>query len=113
MNEKTDKDQAIPAQSAEEKAQSAAGEMSGGGGKSKRAKAEGPKVYCGPTVRGVAKQYTVYAGGVPAELEAFLQAHRAAKTLLVPVEKFAQTRRKLETPGTAEAIVYRNIKSEL
>ena len=35
------------------------------------------------------------------------------KALLVPVEQFAETRRKMETAGTAEAILYHKIKSEL
>ena len=77
----------------------------------KRAKAAGAQVYCGPTVRGVAKQYTVYAGSLPAELRNFIQAHPEAGALLVPVERFAQTRKKLETAGTTEAILYRKIKS--
>lgn len=77
------------------------------------AKRSGAQVYCGPTVRGVAKQYTVYAGGIPAELEEFIQRHPEAAALVVPVEKFAQTRKRLETAGTAEAMVYRKIKSAL
>ena len=34
----------------------------------------GPVVYCGPSVRGVARQYTVYAGTIPAALADFIQA---------------------------------------
>ena len=68
-----------------------------------------PCVYCGPSVRGVARQYTVYASGnTPAALQ-----HPAAKNLLVPVERFAQTRKALETAGTAESILYNKIKNEL
>lgn len=73
----------------------------------------GPRVYCGPTVRGVAKQYTVYSGDIPEALKEFIAKHPAAKALLVPVERFAQTRKKMETAGTAEAILYHQIKSEL
>ena len=81
--------------------------------KSAKGKKTGPQVYCGPTVRGVAKQYTVYSGGIPEELTRFIQAHPEAAGLVVPVEKFAQTRRRMETAGTAEAILYHKIKSEL
>ena len=70
-------------------------------------------VYCGPTVRGVAKQYTVYAGGMPQELEDFIKKHPEAANLVVPVERFTQTRKRMENAGTAEAILYRKIKSEL
>jgi hypothetical protein len=72
-----------------------------------------PCVYCGPSVRGVARQYTTYQGGIPKELKAFLQAHPAAKRLIVPTSQFAGIRKKLETHGTAEEIVYKKVKSEL
>ena len=66
-----------------------------------------PCVYCGPSVRGVARQYTVYASGnTPAALDEFVKQHPAAKNLLVPVERFAETRKALETAGTAESILY-------
>ena len=69
-----------------------------------------PCVYCGPSVRGVARQYTVYASGnTPAALDEFVKQHPAAKNLLVPVERFAQTRKALETAGTAESILYNKI----
>lgn len=73
----------------------------------------GQVVYCGPTVRGVAKQYTVFAGGIPDELENFIAQHPAAKGLLVSVERFAETRQRVETAKTAENILFHKIKSEL
>ena len=76
-------------------------------------KKTGTRVYCGPSVRNVARQYTVYAGEIPDALREFIQTHPAAGGLLVPVEKFAETRRKLEVKGTAEAILYNKVKSEL
>lgn len=72
-----------------------------------------PCVYCGPTVRGVVKQYTVFAGGIPNALSDFIGKHPAAKALLVPVERFAQTRQQLGNPASAEAILYHKIESEL
>lgn len=72
-----------------------------------------PCVYCGPSVRGVARQYTVYSGKLPAALEEFIKAHPAAKGLIVSVNRFAQVRSNLEKSGTAEAILYQKIKSEL
>lgn len=106
MNRKTGKETEATTKTAEETAQT-------GKAAARKPGVRGTLVYCGPTVRGVAKQYTVYTGGAPAELEEFLRTHRAAERLLVPIEKFAETRRKLEKPGTAEAMVYRAIKSEL
>ena len=70
-------------------------------------------VYCGPSVRNVVRQYTVYSGAIPESLTAFLQAHPAAKALLVSLDKFAATRKNLETKGSAEAVLYNKIKSEV
>ena len=78
-----------------------------------REKADVTQVYCGPTVRGVAKQYTVFRGGIPEALEAFIAIPPEAGALVVDVKHFAETRKRLETAGTAEAILYGKIKSEL
>ena len=92
---------------AEASAMGMAERAEGAAGRKKKA---GPVVYCGPTVRGVAK---VFSGGIPEALEDFSERHPEVKALLVPVEQFAETRRKMETAGTAEAILYHKIKSEL
>lgn len=71
-------------------------------------------VYCGPSIRNVARQYTVYSDGeMPEGLRGFLKKHPEAKGLVVPVERFAQCRRQLEKKGTAEAVLYAKIKSKL
>ena len=67
-----------------------------------------PCVYCGPTVPNVARQYTVYSYGVPKELEAFIRKHPAARRLMV-----AETRKRLETPGTAESVMYQKVRAEM
>ena len=72
-----------------------------------------PCVYCGPSVRGVARQYTVYNGGIPDVVKQFITEHPAAKGLLVSVERFAQVRIKLETRGTAEFILFNKVRAEL
>ena len=95
---------------AEASAMGMAERAEGAAGRKKKA---GPVVYCGPTVRGVAKQYTVFSGGIPEALEAFIAIHPEAGELVVDVERFAETRKRLETAGTAEAILYGKIKSEL
>lgn len=77
------------------------------------AKLPNPCVYCGPSVRGVARQYTVYNGGIPDVVKQFITEHPAAKGLLVSVERFAQVRIKLETRGTAEFILFNKVRAEL
>lgn len=70
-------------------------------------------VYCGPTVRGVAKQYTVYHGKLPAALVTFLVKHPAAQNLCVPLEAFAETRKGLNTKGSVQETLYRTVLKEL
>ena len=57
---------------AEASAMGMAERAEGAAGRKKKA---GPVVYCGPTVRGVAKQYTVFSGGIPEALEDFSERH--------------------------------------
>lgn len=73
----------------------------------------GNYVYCGPTVKGVARQFTVYRGGIPRALEDFLEDHKIAKRLLIPENQFAQMRVKLGTPGTGEYILLQKLNEEL
>ena len=70
-------------------------------------------VYCGPSVRGVAKQFTVYHEKLPAELVQFLAKHTAAQTLCVPLEDFAATRAGLNTKGSVQDTLYKTILKEL
>lgn len=79
----------------------------------KKAAEGGTMVYCGPSVRGVARQYMVYYGAMPETLQAFAEQHKAVKGLIVPLERFAETRRNLEVKGTAETILYQKVKNEL
>lgn len=75
--------------------------------------AEKKRVYCGPSVRGVAKQFTVYTGELPEDLRVWLDKHPVASGLVVPVENFPAVRRRLETAGTPENILYNKVKSEI
>ncbi len=79
----------------------------------KRAAHPQPCVYCGPTVPNVARQYTVYSHGIPKELEAFIQEHPAARGMLVSVERFPEMRKRLDTPGTVQAVLYQKIRAEM
>lgn len=76
-------------------------------------KPQKPCVYCGPSVKGVARQYTVYSGEIPSALAEFIKEHPEAGALVVSVERFAEVRKNLSTSGTAEAILYQKIKADL
>lgn len=74
---------------------------------------QNPCVYCGPTVRGVARQYTTYQGGIPDTLRDFIKEHPEARQLIVSTAQFPAMRRRLDTPGTEEAELYKAVKAEL
>lgn len=79
----------------------------------KARKAQTQRVYCGPSVRGVARQFTVYTGELPNALKAFLEKHPAAQGLVADMDAFAKIRSRISIPGTAEKILFDKIKSEL
>ena len=62
--------------------------------------------YCVPTIKGVAPQYTVFVGGVPAKLAEKMEAIPVLKALTVPRERFAEMRVKVEQDGTRENTLY-------
>lgn len=74
------------------------------------AKIPTPCVYCGPSVRGVARQYTTYQGGISDALRKFIKEHPQALGLIVAARKFPAMRKQLETPGTPEAELYKAVK---
>ena len=74
---------------------------------------QNPCVYCGPTVRGVVRQYTTFQGGIPDALGDFIKEHPAARRLIVSTAQFPAMRRRLDTPGTAEAKLYKQVKELL
>ena len=71
------------------------------------------RVYCGPTMRNVAKQFTVYSGELPEALTEFLNEHPAAKSLVVPVQQFATMRRDVQTLGTPQHTIYQSVFREI
>ena len=72
-----------------------------------------PCVYCGPTVRGVARQYTTFQGGIPDALRDFIREHPEARGLIVSTAWFPAMRKRLDTPGTAEAKLYKRVKEQI
>lgn len=75
--------------------------------------AEKAVAYCGPTIKGVAPQYTVFVGGIPEKLAEVAEEHPVVKALIVPREKLAEMRVKVEQSGTRENLLYQNAVSVL
>ena len=74
-------------------------------------KKDGPMVYCGPTVKNTVKQYTVYHDSNA--VNRFLDAVPMARGLLVPLDKFKDTRVALENPKSSAGILFAAVKAAL
>ena len=64
-----------------------------------------PVTYCGPTIKGIAPQYTVFVDGLPDKLKEKVEQVPLLKALIVPLDKLAEMRVKLEQDGTRENIL--------
>ena len=51
----------------------------------KAAEAAGTVVYCGPSIKGVAKQFTAYNNGIPEGLKAATEKNKVLTALIVPL----------------------------
>lgn len=70
------------------------------------AEAVGTVAYCGPTVKGIAPQYTVFVDGLPEKLKEKVEQVPLLNALIVPLDKLAETRVKIDQEGTREDILY-------
>ena len=61
----------------------------------KSAAEEGTRAYCGPTIPGVAKQFTFYRGGVPGALAEAQKQHPVLGGLIVPLEQLPEAMEQL------------------
>ena len=62
---------------------------------SKAAEAAGTVVYCGPSIKGVAKQFTAYNNGIPEGLKAATEKNKVLAALIVPLEDLPEAMRQL------------------
>ena len=56
------------------------------------------RVYCGPSVRGVARQYTSFSGELPESMKRFIEQHPMAESLIVPYDKCRKPVRGWNSP---------------
>ena len=61
----------------------------------KAAEAAGTVVYCGPSIKGVAKQFTAYNNGIPEGLKAATEKNKVLTALIVPLEDLPEAMRQL------------------
>lgn len=57
--------------------------------------AAGAVVYCGPTILGIAKQYTTFRGGLPTPLREAVRKSEIMNGLLVPLEELPWAMKQL------------------
>lgn len=63
--------------------------------KTETERASGPTVYCGPTIPGVARQYTTYKDGVlPGLLTEAIKGKPVLESLVVPLKELPEVRRQ-------------------
>ena len=61
----------------------------------KAAEAAGTVVYCGPSIKGVARQYTAYNTGIPEGLKQAAEKNKILAALIVPLEDLPEAMRQL------------------
>lgn len=73
----------------------------------KTTQATGPVVYCGPTIPGVAVQYTTYTNGTPAALAEAVKEKPVLGGLVVPLDKLPEVRRQFHDGAGRYYTLYR------
>lgn len=69
--------------------------------------------WCGPTVRGVARQFTIFNGGTPKAVQDFCKKYPIAAGLVVPREQFATARKHISEGTGRESVLLRSLKKQM
>ena len=69
--------------------------------------ATGSVVYCGPTIPGVAVQYTTYTNGTPTALAEAVKEKPVLGGLVVPLDKLPEVRRQFHDGAGRYYTLYR------
>ena len=73
----------------------------------KTTQAVGPVVYCGPTIPGVAVQYTTYTNGTPTALAEAVKEKPVLGGLVVPLDQLPEVRRQFHAGSGRYYTLYR------
>ena len=71
----------------------------------------GSVVYCGPTVPGVAVQYTVYTNGTPTALAEAIKKKPILGGLVVPLDQLPEVRRQFHAGAGRYYTLYQRMKA--
>ena len=72
--------------------------------KPKKAEQATTVVYCGPSIPGVAKQYTAYTNGIPTALAEAIVKQPAMEGLVVPLEQLPEAYFPPVSSGTGQTL---------
>lgn len=70
-------------------------------------------VYCGPTIVGVTKKYTVYASGLPPALQEKVNECKELEQLVVAVEELPTAMRQLKDKNSRMYRLYQSAERKI
>ena len=79
----------------------------------KKTKATNAVAYCGPPIPGVARQYTVYTGGIPTTLAEAIKGNPAMGGLVIPLDQLPEAMKKLRGGHGHIYRLYRLVQAKL
>ena len=77
---------------------------------SKAAGAAGTVVYCGPPIKGVARQFTAYNHGIPEGLKAATEKNKVLAAMIVPLEELPEAMRQLRQKSGRIHTLYKAVQ---
>ena len=79
---------------------------------SKAAGAVGTVVYCGPSIKGVARQFTAYNNGIPEGLKAATEKNKVLAAMIVPLEELPEAMRQLRQKSGRIYTLYKAVQGK-
>lgn len=79
---------------------------------SKAAGAAGTVVYCGPSIKGVVRQFTAYNNGIPEGLKAATEKNKVLAAMIVPLEELPEAMRQLRQKSGRIYTLYKAVQGK-
>lgn len=67
-------------------------------------------VYCGPSIKGVAQQYSHFNNGIPKKLKEYAANYKEVERLIVPIGNLVEAKKNLSIEGTIENLSFKAIQ---
>lgn len=67
-------------------------------------------IYCGPTIAGIAKQFTVYTNGIPAALSSKATDIPAISALVISIDELPKAREQLRSGKGSLYAIYAEVQ---